>query len=66
MDTRLLLRPSEAAESIGISRSKCYELIAAGALPSLRVGGCVRIPVEALRQWIAARQVAADIDGDAR
>ena len=36
---RLLLRPAEAAEAIGIGRSKVYELLASGDLPSIRVGG---------------------------
>jgi excisionase family DNA binding protein len=49
---RLMLRPSEAAEAIGISRSKAYQLIAEGQIPSVRVGGCVRVPVAALRDWI--------------
>jgi prophage regulatory protein len=49
---RLLLRPTEAAEAIGIGRSKTYELLASGDLPSIRIGGCVRVPVEALRAWI--------------
>jgi excisionase family DNA binding protein len=57
MDTRLLLRPAEAADAIGVSRSKTYELIAAGELPSVKVGGCVRVPLDALRQWID-RQLA--------
>jgi excisionase family DNA binding protein len=54
---KLLLRPIEAAEAIGIGRSKIYELLASGELPSIRIGGSVRVPVEALRAWIA-RQVA--------
>ena len=49
---RLLLRPVEAAEAIGIGRSKVYELLASGELPSIRVGGSVRVPLEALRAWI--------------
>ena len=36
---RLLLRPAEAAEAIGIGRSKVYELLASGDLPSIRIGG---------------------------
>ncbi len=36
---RLLLRPAEAAEAIGIGRSKVYELLASGDLPSIRSGG---------------------------
>jgi excisionase family DNA binding protein len=50
---KLLLRPVEAAEAIGISRSKIYELLASGDLPSVRIGTSVRVPVEALRAWIA-------------
>jgi excisionase family DNA binding protein len=50
---KLLLRPVEAAEAIGISRSKIYELLASGELPSVRIGASVRVPVEALRAWIA-------------
>ena len=51
---RLLLRPVEAAEVIGVSRSKAYELISRGEIPSIKVGGCVRVPVAALRAWIDA------------
>ena len=50
---RVLLRPNEAGDAIGISRSKAYELIAKGQIPSLKVGGCVRVSVDALRAWIA-------------
>lgn len=55
---RLLLRPIEAAEAIGIGRSKVYELLASGELPSIRIGSSVRVPVDALRDWIARKQVA--------
>ena len=52
MIERLMLRPAEAAEALGISRSKVYELIASGQIPSIRLGGSVRVPVQALREWI--------------
>lgn len=52
---RLMLRPVEAADAIGVSRSKVYELIAAGQIPSVKLAGCVRVPVEALKQWIASQ-----------
>lgn len=52
---RILLRPAEAADVLGLGRSKVYELIASGELPSIRIGKSVRIPVEALRQWVVAR-----------
>lgn len=55
MTERLMLRPTEAADAIGVSRSKAYELIAKKEIPSVHVGGCVRVPVEALRAWIASQ-----------
>jgi excisionase family DNA binding protein len=57
MNERILYRPTEAAEAIGVSRARVYELIAAGIIPSIRIGSSIRVPVEALRQWVA-RQVA--------
>ncbi len=56
---KLLLRPAEAAEAIGIGRSKVYELLASGELPSIRVGSCIRVPVAALREWIDAQETSA-------
>lgn len=49
---RLLYRPAEAADSIGVSRSRMYELIASGEVPSVRVGRTLRVPVDALRRWV--------------
>jgi len=54
---RLLLRPDEAATAIGVSRAKAYQLIAAGQIPSVRIGCSVRVPVDALKEWIN-RQLA--------
>jgi excisionase family DNA binding protein len=56
LSERLLLRPIEAADAIGVGRSKVYELIASGALPSIRIGSSVRVPVEGLKAWIAEHQ----------
>ena len=49
---RILYRPAEAAKAIGISRSRIYELIARGEIPSIRVGGVVRVPVASLQGWV--------------
>ena len=62
---KFLLRPSEAAELLSISRSKAYELIAAGVLPSVRVGGSVRVPAARLQAWIESHTTAEDEDMDA-
>jgi len=49
---KLLLRPAEVGETLGVGRSKVYELIASGKLPSIRIGASVRVPVAALRNWV--------------
>ena len=56
---RLLLRPLEAAEALGLSRTKIYLLLSTGELPSVRVGGSVRISADALENWIHERQAAS-------
>lgn len=54
MTERLLLRPSEVADALGVSRSKAYDLINRGEIPSIKLaGGSVRVPVEALKAKIA-------------
>ena len=57
---RLLLRPAETALAIGVSRSKAYELIASGEIPSVRMGKSVRVPLEALQKWINANIQGGD------
>ena len=52
MESKLLLRPEEGAEACGISRSKFYQLIAEGAIPSIKIGKSRRVPVQALKAWI--------------
>lgn len=60
MDTRgvLLTQPalavtvSEAAQLLRISRSKTYQLIAAGELKTIKIGGSRRVPVAVLEDFI--------------
>jgi excisionase family DNA binding protein len=40
---KLLLTPVEAAHVLGIGRSKLYELLRAGTVPSVRIGRCRRV-----------------------
>ena len=51
--TRLLLTVPEAAEALAISRSKLYELLAAGLIRSVRIDRSRRVPVEALETYVA-------------
>lgn len=50
---RLLLRPREAAQSLGISERTLWNLTQAGTIPPIRLGRSVRYDPEVLRQWIA-------------
>lgn len=49
----LLYRPREVADLIGVSRTTAYELIAAGTIPSVRLGNLLRVPAAALEKLIA-------------
>ena len=59
---RLLVRPEEAAEVLGISRARLYELLAAGVIPSIRVGRSRRVPADALRAWVASERAAQAVE----
>lgn len=55
MDDRLLYRVKEVAEFLNVSRSKVYELLASGSLPSVKIdrtrlvrGSDLRLYVESL------------------
>ena len=50
--TPLAVRVSEAARLLDIGRSKCYDLIRTGAIPSIRVGKTVRVPLIPLYAWV--------------
>ena len=48
----LLLKPQEVADILKIGRSKTYQLIAAGVIPSVRLGTSLRVPLGDLRACI--------------
>ncbi len=54
---RLLIRVSEAAEILSVARLKAYLMVQTGEIPSVRLGKSVRVPVQALNEWVQ-RQVA--------
>lgn len=59
-DSKILLKPSEAAELVSLSRSEVYELIRDGIIPSVRVGKSLRVPVRELKAW--AEQLASQVE----
>ena len=58
----LLLNAVEAGRLLSISRSKILDLAARGRIPSIRVGGSVRIPRDLLLAWIAENSASAKPD----
>jgi excisionase family DNA binding protein len=52
MTDKLLLTVQEAADQLGLGRSKTYELIRAEVIPSVRIGRARRIPRDALVTYV--------------
>lgn len=53
---KILLKPAEAAETLGIGRTRVYEMLGSGELPSIRIGRSIRVPVAALERWVEDQQ----------
>lgn len=49
---KLALTVNEAAEALGFCRYSLYKLIQKGIVPSIKLGGRYRIPVEALNDLL--------------
>ena len=49
----VLLTPEQAAQRLGISRWKVYDLLRRGSLVSIRIGSCRRIPTRAIEELVA-------------
>lgn len=58
-----LLTVEQFAKRANIGRSLAYELIAAGAIRSVRIGRLRRIPVDELERYV--RQLLAEQNGAA-
>lgn len=63
MADAMLLRPEEAAEALGIGRSKTYAMLRSGELPVIYLGRSLRVPVVKLQEWINERAAAGQGDG---
>lgn len=59
-ETEPLLTVAETAAMLGVPRQRCYELIARGGIPSVRLSARrIRIPRAALDAWIAEQAAAS-------
>jgi excisionase family DNA binding protein len=52
----LLLSIPDVAASLGLGRSKVYELIAKEGLPVIRFGRSVRVSAASLQKWVEQRE----------
>ena len=50
---RLLYRVGEAAAILGIGKSKAWELISRGDLPSVKIDGARRVPRSGLESYVS-------------
>jgi len=57
---RAFLKVDEVAEVIGLGRSKTYQLVQQGIIPSVHIGKSRRVPAVALQRWIDERTAEAE------
>ena len=56
----LLLTPQQAAVALAISPRKLWGMTDSGEMPHLRVGRCVRYPLDDPQRWIDAQKEGGD------
>jgi len=54
-----LMTIPQVIEALQLGRTRVWELVASGELPSVRIGRSVRVDAEDLERWIADRKVAS-------
>jgi excisionase family DNA binding protein len=59
--TKAFFKVSDLTELLSLGRSKIYEMLASGELPSVRLGNTrtVRVPAAALQKWIDEQSAKA-------
>ncbi len=61
-----LYRPAEAAETLGVSRARLYQLIAAGEIGSVKIGVSRRVPAVDLDAYVSRLRSQHGADGAER
>jgi excisionase family DNA binding protein len=64
-----LLTPTEAARRLSLGRTRLYELLGSGEIPSVRVGKLRRIPARAVRAYVdglVAVQIGSELSAAKR
>jgi excisionase family DNA binding protein len=60
-DVKLVIDVVEAGRRLGLGRSAAYQAVHAGQIPSVRIGGLIKVPVAALQRMLdqAEQDIAA-------
>jgi excisionase family DNA binding protein len=53
------LTVSEVAAALRVSNMTVYRLVSSGELPAVKVGRCLRLPVEEVDRYLAGRLITA-------
>jgi excisionase family DNA binding protein len=48
----MLLDAAQVAETLKVGKKKIYKMIQANQIPALHIGGSIRVPRQALFDWI--------------
>ena len=56
----LLLTPAQGSEAPAISPRKLWGMTASGKVPHIKIGRCVRYPIDDLQRWIDAKKKGGD------
>ena len=59
----LMVRPDQAAKLIAVGRNAMYELLASGAIRSIKLGHSRLVPISELQRWIAEQLEDVDLFG---
>lgn len=54
------MKVAEMAEFLQIGRSRAYELVGSGEIPSVRIGRSVRVSRSKLERWLEERSQDAE------
>ena len=58
-ELKAFYRVPEVQQILNMGRTKVYELIRSGVIPSVDIDGNIRVPVSELEEWIASKIAAS-------
>jgi excisionase family DNA binding protein len=56
----------EVQQILGIGKTKGYELVATGAIPSVRIGRSIRVSRQELERWLEAQRYPSIVHRSSR